>query len=65
MSNDEKREHEEPETGAEGKGSEGLGLPFEPSPEDETPVGDTDQHSKVDHDQDPADANRPGNAAND
>lgn len=56
---------DEPETGAEGSGSEDLALPFEPRPDDDSPVGDTDQHSKVDHNVDPADGIKPGNAAND
>jgi hypothetical protein len=33
--------------GAEGEGSEGLKLPFLPSKDDETSLGDTDQHSEV------------------
>lgn len=28
---------------------EEQGAPFMPSKEDDTPLGDTDQHSKVDH----------------
>lgn len=64
MTNDEKPQDER-ETGAEGSGSSDLGLPFEPRSDDDTPLGDTDQHSKVDHSVDPADEIEPGNAAND
>ncbi len=34
-------------TGAEGDASDDTKLPFEPRKDDDTPVGDTDQHSKV------------------
>lgn len=37
------------ETGAEGDASADTALPFVPRKDDPTPVGDTDQHSKVDH----------------
>ncbi|MBO9531808.1 MAG: hypothetical protein J7513_02420 [Solirubrobacteraceae bacterium] len=43
------------ESGAEGDASADTKLPFEPRKDDQTPMGDTDQHSKADHDQDPAD----------
>lgn len=36
-------------TGAEGQGSADTRLPFEPRKDDKTPLGDTDQHSKVPH----------------
>lgn len=42
-----------PSTGAEGEASKDSKVPFEPKPDDPTPLGDTDQHSKVDHDDDP------------
>ncbi len=34
-------------TGAEGNASDDTSVPFEPRKDDATPVGDTDQHSKV------------------
>lgn len=61
MSND----HDEKKTGAEGDASGDTAVPFAPRKDDETPVGDTDQHSKADHNVDPADAIKPTNAAND
>ena len=64
MSNDDDRKHKHG-TGAEGQGSSDSALPFEPSKDDDTPVGDTDQHSKVDHSKDPADDVKSSNAAND
>ncbi len=33
--------------GAEGDASADTGTPFSPRKDDDTPVGDTDQHSKV------------------
>ncbi|MDO9354541.1 MAG: hypothetical protein Q7T55_12650 [Solirubrobacteraceae bacterium] len=50
-------------TGAEGDASNDLRYPFEPRKDDETPMGDTDQHSKVDHHQDPAKEIKRGGAA--
>jgi hypothetical protein len=47
----EREEREEPEDepggepGAEGESSAAERLPGAPAPDDETPVGDTDQHS--------------------
>lgn len=38
------------DTGAEGDASADTSLPFVPRKDDPTPVGDTDQHSKVPHD---------------
>ena len=59
--------HDDPKagTGAEGEASNDLRVPFEPRKADQTPVGDTDQHSKVNHAKDPADAVKPSNAADD
>ena len=37
-------------TGSEGDASADTSLPFTPRKDDKTPVGDTDQHSKVSHD---------------
>jgi hypothetical protein len=37
-------------TGAEGDGSTDASVPFEPSKDDDSPLGSTDQHSKVSHD---------------
>lgn len=34
-------------TGAEGDASADTGTPFTPRKDDDTPVGDTDQHSNV------------------
>lgn len=50
---DRKNTQNEAETGAEGTGSEHTG-PFLPSKDDKTPLGDTDQHSKVSSATDPA-----------
>ena len=55
----------ETDTGAEGDASDDTSTPFTPRKDDDTPLGDTDQHSKVDHSKDPAKDIRPGNAAND
>lgn len=55
-------------TGAEGDASNDTGTPFTPRKDDETPVGDTDQHSKVPSDGQTAEeaaARKTGNAAND
>lgn len=52
-------------TGAEGDASNDTGTPFTPRKDDETPVGDTDQHSQADHSKDPANDIKPSNAAND
>jgi hypothetical protein len=38
------------DTGSEGDASADTALPFVPRKDDQTPVGDTDQHSKVSHD---------------
>ena len=53
--------------GAEGDASDDTSVPFEPRKDDDTPVGDTDQHSKVAGGKDvPAEAGvKPNNAAND
>ncbi|MEH3054720.1 MAG: hypothetical protein PGN13_12065 [Patulibacter minatonensis] len=40
-------------TGAKGDASNDTALPFVPRKDDDTPVGDTDQHSKVDHNSTP------------
>ncbi|MBJ7471788.1 MAG: hypothetical protein JHD16_10825 [Solirubrobacteraceae bacterium] len=53
------------QTGAEGDASADTSTPFTPREDDDTPVGDTDQHSKVDHSKDPADGIKADNAAND
>lgn len=37
------------DTGAEGEASSDTELPFVPRKDDQSPVGDTDQHSKVPH----------------
>ncbi len=60
-------DHDDPKTttGAEGEASNDVAVPFQPKKDDDTPVGDTDQHSKVDHSKDPADAVKPSNAATD
>ena len=58
-------EHEAEKSGAEGDASSDTSVPFAPRKDDDTPVGDTDQHSKADHGKDPADAIKPSNAAND
>lgn len=50
------------QTGAEGQGSADTKTPFSPRADDDTPVGDTDQHSKVDHSKDPADEIKRQNA---
>lgn len=34
-------------TGAEGDASNDTSVPFQPKKDDDTPLGDTDQHSKV------------------
>lgn len=34
-------------TGAEGDASNDTAVPFQPKKDDDTPLGDTDQHSKV------------------
>lgn len=34
-------------TGAEGDASNDTSVPFEPRKDDDSPLGDTDQHSKV------------------
>jgi hypothetical protein len=49
-----KPEPEEFPAGAEGQGSADTSTPFTPSEDDDSPVGDTDQHSKADHNEDPA-----------
>jgi hypothetical protein len=36
-------------SGAEGSGSDDSKIPCSPSKDDKTPLGDTDQHSKADH----------------
>lgn len=51
--------------GAEGDASNDTATPFEPRKDDDSPVGDTDQHSKADHSKDPADDIKASNAAND
>jgi hypothetical protein len=43
------------QTGAEGDASADTSTPFTPRKDDDTPAGDTDQHSKADHSKDPAD----------
>lgn len=56
------------ETGAEGDASDDTSVPFEPRKDDDTPLGDTDQHSKVAGGKDvPAEegARQKGNLAND
>ena len=56
---------DEKQSGAEGDASNDTSVPFEPRKDDDTPVGDTDQHSKADHNRDPADEIKQANAAND
>lgn len=55
-------------TGAEGEASADTSTPFTPRKDDDTPLGDTDQHSKVPgHKKVPAEdgARRTDNLAND
>ena len=46
MTDETERVEDEGGLGAEGEGSEDR-LPFLPSGDDDTPLGDTDQHSEV------------------
>jgi hypothetical protein len=52
-------------SGSKGDASADTSTPFTPRKDDDTPVGDTDQHSKADHHADPAKDIKPTNAAND